>query len=464
MKTVKVISSNKKDKNWLCESSLILNEGAQNKEMELLVIFKDIAYQKINGFGGTFTQASAYTYNRMNNDIKKEILESYFGEKGLQYTIGRTHINSCDFSFGNYSYCNKTDDVNLETFNIDCDKDYVIPFLKEVINFKGNKISLLASPWSPPAWLKTNNDMLKGGKLRTEYYAVWARYFVKYIEAYKKQGIDIDMVTTQNEPHAVQTWESCIYNDEEEKVFIRDYLYPALKAANLDTKIVIWDHNKEYAFQRARYILSDPKANEAVYGIAFHWYSGDHFENLRLCKEFFPDKELIFTEGCVELTTTATSMALKANNASGGKCVATEGPWEFGECYAHDIMGNINNGLNQYIDWNLLLDETGGPNHVNNFCSAPLMCDTINQKLIYQPSYYFIAHLSKYIPVGSRRIAHSKYTADLTINTFLTPKDEVVVVVLNTTENKIPLNIKDVVSDSIVETNIKAKSINTFIY
>ncbi|ONI40384.1 hypothetical protein AN639_00960 [Candidatus Epulonipiscium fishelsonii] len=464
MKTVKVISSDKETKKWFCKSSIEMHEGAQGKEMELLVVFRDIAYQEIKGFGGTFTQASAYTYSRMNKDIQKEIMESYFGKTGLKYTIGRTHINSCDFSFGNYAYCDKEGDVNLETFSLDCDKDYVIPFIKEALNFKGEKISLLASPWSPPAWLKTNNNMLKGGKLKTEYYEVWAKYFVKYIQAYKKEGIEIDMITTQNEPHAVQTWESCIYNDEEEKVFIRDYLYPALKNANLDTKIVIWDHNKEYAFQRAKYILSDPKANEAVYGIAFHWYSGDHFENLSLCREFFPSKELIFAEGCVELTTTATTMAMKANSASNGKCTAIEGPWEFGECYAHDIMGNINHGLNQYIDWNLLLDETGGPNHVSNFCSAPIMCDTINQKLIYQPPYYFIGHLSKYVPAGSKRIAHSKYTSDLTINTFLTPKDEVVVVVLNTTENEIPLNVKDVVTDSIFATNIKAKSITTFIY
>ena len=183
-----------------------------------------------------------------------------------------------------------------------------------------------------------------------------------------------------------------------------------------------------------------------------------------LCKEFFPDKVLIFTEGCVELTTTQTTMAAKANSGVAGQIEASSAPWEFGECYAHDIMGNINQGLSHYIDWNLLLDEGGGPNHVGNYCSAPIICDTEQQKLIYQPSYCFIGHLSKYVPVGSKRIAHSKYTSDLEINTFVTPQGEKVVVVLNETESKLPLKIKDVVTNVIGETCIMPKSITTFIY
>lgn len=463
MADIRVIESSKYNKKWFQEKEgldFVVDERGQ--EMQLLMVYSDIVYQEIKGFGGSFTQAAAYNYSKMNEVLQKEILESYFGKDGLDYNLCRTHINSCDFSFGNFTYCEKEDN-ELKEFNINCDQDYLIPFIKTAMEYKKERIALLASPWSPPAWMKTNGDMLKGGKLKEEYYEVWANYFVKYINAYRDQGIDVDMVTIQNEPKAIQPWESCIYTNEDEKIFIRDYLYPAFQKANLDVKIVIWDHNKEYCFERARHILADPKANEAVYGIAFHWYSGDHFENLRLCKELFPDKELIFTEGCVELTTTVTTMAAKANEA-GGEIVATEAPWEFGECYAHDIMGNLNNGMSHYIDWNLLLDEQGGPNHVNNFCSAPIMCDTINQKLIYQPSYCFIGHMSKYIPIGSKRIAHSKYTSDLEVVTFITPDHKTIIVVMNQNDKEIELNIKDVVSNRITKAMINPKTITTFIY
>ena len=466
MPKLKVIQSSKYKDQWFeVKESIPMRDDTRNQEMQMLMVYQDIAYQEIKGFGGSFTQSAAYNYSRMNKERQKEILGSYFGKNGLNYSVCRTHINSCDFSFGNFSYCDKENDVELETFDISCDKDYLLPFMKDAIAYKGEKIRLLASPWSPPAWMKTNHSMLNGGKLKEDYYGVWAHYFVKYINAYKKEGIDIDMITIQNEPHAVQRWESCIYDNEAELTFVRDYLYPTLENAGLsDVKIVIWDHNKEYVFERARHILSDEKANKAVYGIAFHWYSGDHFENLRLCKEFFPDKELIFTEGCVELTTTATTMAQKANENGEGKIEATKAPWEIGECYAHDIMGNINNGLSCYIDWNLLLDEVGGPNHVDNFCSAPIICDTVNNRLIYQPSYCFIGHLSKYVPVGSKRIAHSKYTSDLVVNTFLTPEETVIVVVLNETNRQIELNIKDVKKNQLANTVIGPKTVTTFIY
>ena len=268
------------------------------------------------------------------------------------------------------------------------------------------------------------------------------------------------MVSVQNEPKAVQRWESCIYTAEEEKVFIRDFLYPTLCAAGLGAvKIIIWDHNKEQTFERARHIMADEKARTAVYGIGFHWYSGDHFENLRLCKQFFPEQELVFTEGCVEL-----SAGSPTNEGGNENVIVSESPWEFGEKYAYDMIGNINAGLSTYFDWNLLLNEQGGPNHLNNFCSAPIICDTINQKVIYQPSYYFLGHFTKYVPVGSKRVAHSKYTNKLSVSTFITPAGEVVAVLLNQTSQDVPVCIKDVATTSIAYVNIKAQSITTLKY
>lgn len=434
-------------------------DDATGIEMNLLMVYQDIQYQTINGFGGAFTESAAINYFNMNPDVRAQICEAYFGENGLRYNLGRTHIGSCDFSLGNYSYTT-ADDTQLAKFSIERDREKLLPFMHECNNFAAKSIKLMVSPWSPPAWMKDNKNLLTGGRLLPEYYADYATYLIKYLQAYQAEGFKIEYISVQNEPKAVQTWESCIYTAEEERVFIRDYLYPALVAANLTSvKIIIWDHNKERAFERPRQILSDPKVYKMIHGIGVHWYSGDHFDNLRLCKEFFPDKELIFTEGCVELSMNAPT------NSGGNELVeVSNSPWEFGEKYAHDLIGNFNNGLSSYIDWNLLLDTQGGPNHVGNYCSAPIICDAVNQKIIFQPSYYFIGHLSKFVPVGSKRIAHSSFTNKLESVAFITPQQQVVVVVLNPSEKEIPIVLKDVVNEQIASLTISKQSITTLLY
>ncbi len=459
-KKIRVIETSKHNLNKFIEKpSVGFCKDINEVEMKLLMIYSDIKYQQIKGFGGAFTEASAYNFYQMNLEKRQEILEAYFAPSGLNYSVGRTHIGSCDFSFGNYNYA-PTEDLSLSNFSIECDKELLIPLIKDCQSYANKKLTLMGSPWSPPAWMKTNAHVLRGGKLKPECYQVFADYLIKYIQAYQAQGITLDLISLQNEPKAVQKWESCIYTAEEEQQFIRDHLYPSLVKANLTAvKIVIWDHNKERAFERARLILADPLVYQAVYGIGVHWYSGDHFENLRLCKEFFPDKELVFTEGCVELSAGAPT------NAGGNELVeVSQSPWEFGEKYAYDIIGNINAGLSTYIDWNLLLDVQGGPNHVSNFCSAPIICDYQHQQIIYQPSYYFIGHLSKYVAVGSYRVAHSSFTNKLNVSSFITPSNEVVVVILNSSEDDIALNLKDVLSDQIAQLVISQKSITTLIY
>jgi len=432
-------------------------KDVKEQEMQLLMVYSDIKYHEIKGFGGAFTQSSAINFYQMNESCQEEILESYFGESGLKYNYGRTHIASCDFSNGHFGYTQKED---LSDFTIECDQDLLIPFIKKCESFANKEIHLMSSPWSPPAFMKDSKGLLFGGKLLPEYYQAYADYFVKYIQAYKNEGIVVEMVSVQNEPKAVQRWESCIYTAEEEKIFIRDYLYPTLQQSGLEeVKIVIWDHNKERTFERARAIMSDEKTRKAVYGVGVHWYSGDHFENLRICKEFFPDKEIIFTEGCVEL------LAGAPTNLGGNETVVvSESPWEFGERYAHDMIGNFNNGLSTMIDWNLILDSQGGPNHVGNYCSAPIIVDIKEQRVKYQPSFYFIGHFSKFIPEGSRKIAQSCYSKDLEVASFLTPSNEVVVVVLNSTEKEIPFTLKDVMTQEVSDFTALKKSIMTLVY
>ncbi len=387
-----------------------------SKEFKLLKVYPKEKRQEILGFGGAFTEASAYTWSKMSEENKTKLLDLYFGEKGNGYNFCRTHIQSCDFSLGNRSYVEEND-IELATFTIEGDFKYQIPFIKEALKLNKD-IEFLASPWSPPPFMKTNKEMNHGGKLIEEYYDAWAGIFVKYIQAYANEGIVIKRVTIQNEPNAVQTWDSCQFTGEEERKFACDHLRKKLDEAGLtDVRINCWDHNKDLIVERCEETFSDEQALKDISGIAFHWYTGDHFEALQCIRDKYPDKELIFTEGCVEYSRFAT--AGQSQNA---------------EMYAHDIIGNLNAGMNGYIDWNLILDENGGPNHVGNFCDAPVMCDTTKDTVDVKLSFYYIGHFSRFVKPGAKRILVSRYTDKLDCCGFVNPDGEVVVVVLNKTD------------------------------
>lgn len=269
---------------------------------------------------------------------------------------------------------------------------------------------------------------------------------MRYIKEYKERGIEISMLTIQNEPQAVQTWDSCIYSSEEEKIMVRDYLGPALKKNGLEhIKVLIWDHNKEIVYERAKEILEDSEAADYIAGVAFHWYSGDHFESVSLVRETYPDKELYFTEGCVEYSRFADS-----------------GETQKAEMYAHDMIGNFNAGMNGYMDWNMLLDAQGGPNHVGNFCAAPIMCDPQKDTFEKRLSYYYIGHFSKYIKRGAKRIAVSKYTDRLDVVGFLNPNGERVLLVLNKSDQDVEFSLREYeVGGSMI---IEAHSFQTICY
>jgi len=395
------------------------------EENRIINIYDDVLYQEIEGFGGAFTEAASITLDKMSPEKRKEIIKAYFDpESGLGYTLCRTHINSCDFSTGNYAYCEVDGDYELAAFDISRDKQSLIPFIKEALAERGQELKIFASPWSPPAWMKTNGMMNQGGKLKEECRAVWAKYFCKYIKAYADEGIKIWGITVQNEPKAVQRWDSCIYTAEEERDFVKYYLGPTLEKEGLnDVKVMIWDHNKERIYDRAKVALSDPEASKYIWGVAFHWYSGDHFEALSIVHDAFPDKKLLFTEGCV-------GFHFKAD------------PWQKGERYAHDIIGDLNNWSSGWVDWNMLLDENGGPNHVGNFCNAPIIADTRTDTVKYESSYYYIGHFSKFIHPGARRVAFSRFTDRLEVTAFKNPNGDVAVVVMNRGDEEIAFNLR----------------------
>src|SRR4051812_47906522 len=263
-------------------------------------------YQTFLGIGGALTDASAETFAKVPEEKQREILEAYFDpQKGIGYTLARTNIHSCDFSSESYTYVAEGD-RELKTFSVEHDRRYRLPFIKRAAAAAGGNLTLFASPWSPPAFMKDNHSMLRGGKLRPEFYQSWADYYAKFIKAYGAEGVNVGGVSVQNEPMATQKWESCIYTAEEERDFLKRHLGPTLHREGLgDKKIIAWDHNRDLIYQRASTLLSDPEAARYVWGIGFHWYEpwsggAPMFDNVRLTYEAFPDKHLIFTEGCKE--------------------------------------------------------------------------------------------------------------------------------------------------------------------
>ncbi|WP_310602038.1 glycoside hydrolase family 30 protein [Anaerosporobacter sp.] len=404
-----------------------VTEGVEVGAMNVVNLYPDVTYQEIRGFGGAFTEAAGYTVSKLSEEKQKEIAEAYFGESGIGYSLARTHINSCDFALGNYAYVEDETDTKLETFTRERDYQYIVPFIRLAQEVSRDEIEFLASPWSPPAFMKTNGEMNHGGQLKEEYRKLWAEYICKYIKECQADNIPISKITVQNEPEATQEWDSCRYSAIEEMEFVRDYLGPTLKEQGLgDIKVYIWDHNKEIMFERAKDILQDEKASEYIAGIGFHWYTGDHFEAVSLVKEQFPDKELLFTEGCVEF-----SRFMDSNDVYKA------------EMYAHDILGNLNAGMNGYYDWNLVLDEKGGPNHVNNLCAAPIMCDCTTGTFEKRLSYYYVGHFSKYIRRGAKRIATTRYSEQIEVTAFVNPDGEKVVVLLNKQDKDMPVSLRE---------------------
>lgn len=413
------------------------------KNNPTIIVSDEETFQKIIGFGGAFTEASCFTLSKLPPLKRQEVITAYFNpDKGINYSLGRCHINSCDFSLENYTYVADNDD-NLETFNISREHKWVIPVIKAASKERGEKIKILASPWSPPAWMKSNNCMNHGGKLLTKYYETWARYICKYIKEMKSAGINIKAVTIQNEPQAVQVWDSCIYSGEEERDFVK-LLGPILVDEGLsDIKILIWDHNRDLIIDRAKAVLEDKEAFKYVWGIAFHWYVSEDFRNVGKVHELYPTKHLLFTEGCQE----------------GGTHI---GAWHTGERYARNIIGDMNNYCEGYIDWNLCLDETGGPNHVNNLCDAPIIINTINNEIIYNSSYYYIGHFSKYVLPNSYRIYSKSNDSRLQTIAFINPNNEVIVIVLNETNKNISYTVS--IKGNTTELISYAHSIHTIVY
>ena len=408
-------------------------------------------FQTMIGIGGALTDAAAETFAKLPADRQDEVMTAYYSaDRGIGYTLGRTNINSCDFSSDMYTYVTEGD-KDLSSFTIAHDLHYKIPLIKRALVTTGNRLKLFASPWSPPAYMKDNNDMLHGGHLRPEYRAAWALYYTKFIDTYRRAGVPIWGITIQNEPMATQTWESCIYQPQDERDFLRDYLGPVMTRRGLkDVNIIVWDHNRDLIVQRAQTIFDDPKAAQYAWGIGFHWYedwSGgtQMYDNVALVSRLYPNKHIIFTEGT------------PANFDS-----TAYGRWSLGEAYGRSMIHDFNTGAEGWTDWNILLDEKGGPNHVGNYCFAPIHADTRTGTLIYTNSYYYIGHFSKFIRPGAKRIAVAPSRSMLLATGFVNPDGKVALVVMNPTGKASEYRVR--VGNGELTIQSRAHSIQTVVF
>lgn len=413
-----------------------------------LVVDPAQRFQEMVGFGGALTESSAWVLAQLSPEARLEVIRRYYDPKdGIGYTLARTHLNSCDFSLNLWSLAETPGDYDLHSFTLAPMRKWLMPLLQDARRVAGGDANfrLLVSPWSPPAWMKTNFRMDDGGSLRREYAPAWANMFVKFAQAMAaEEKFPIWAFTVQNEPEAHQTWESCLYTPEQERDFVKKHLGPALERAGLSDRIKLigWDHNRDRLEARAAALLADPAAAKYFWGLGIHWYVSNDFAASSRVHALYPDKPIIFTEGCVE----------------SGSLV---GRWENGERYATQMIGDFQNWVAAYIDWNIVLDQRGGPNHVGNFCDAPVIVDTNTKEVRYGSSFYYIAHFSRYVKPGAHRVASAGGPAGLESVAFVNPDGSLVTVVLNKSDAAVAFTLQ--AGTEALACTIPARGIQTYL-
>lgn len=444
MHTTLYRTSGKKDKeNYITEiEQLQLKKDAEGIENEVVNLYPELEFESFEAFGGAITDSAAYVYSLMNQEQKKQIMEAYFSPEQMNYRMVRIHMDSCDFSTEMYEAMSDPEDKELRTFSFERTEKYIIPMLEDAQRAAKGKLKLMLSPWSPPSFMKTNRQRKHGGSIRPEYQKMWADYICRYIEEFQKRGFEIQRISLQNEPKAVQTWDSCVYTAQEEKMFLKNYMYPALMEHGMDgIEVFIWDHNKERAYERTKEII-DKTTVHMVAGVACHWYSGDHFESLEYIRRRYPDLKLIISESCIEYSKfDAEDAEINAGRLS------------------HEIIGDLNHGMTAFYDWNILLDEKGGPNHVGNFCQAPFLFDTKKKVLMPQLLQRHFNHFSHFVKEGARRIGYSRYTETLDVTSFKNPDGKIVYILLNRSRKNKPVVLR--VNENMIKIEMQPGEIIT---
>lgn len=447
--------------------------SATDKIVEITIL-PDEKFQTITGFGGSFTEASASLLNQLGKENRDKILEAYFGETGARYSLTRTHMNSSDFSLGNYSYAPVEGDVKLENFSIEEDMDDIIPMIKDAMAISKEGFKIISSPWTAPPWMKDNNDW-RGGKLLPEHYETWGLFFSKYINAYREQGIDIWAITPENEPLGNDSnWDSMHFNPLEMNEFVMNHLGPRLRADGHDVKILGYDQNRDeelYKWVDAMY--DDEEAAQYYDGTAVHWYAStyDYFPDaLQYAYQKAPGKHLIQSEACVD-----SEVPRWQDDTWYWSKEATDWGWDWATeerkhfhpkyvpvfRYARDIIGCLNNWVDGWVDWNMVLDRQGGPNWAKNWCVAPVIVDPVEDEVYFTPLYYTMAHFSRFIRPGAVRIGFNKSDEGLMVTAVQNPDASISVVIFNPSEEAkgIKLTLQGITNDFA----ISAKALQTVV-
>lgn len=409
-------------------------------------------YQTLLGIGGSFTESAAQVFYELSSEKREEVLAACFSPSGAHYSLTRTHIASCDFSLRNFTYAPEAGDRGLEQFSIEPDQTWLLPLIKAAQSVAGADFKILASPWTAPPWMK-DNQTWNGGRLLPEHYGTFADYLVKYVRAYRAEGIPIWGLTPMNEPLGNgANWESTHFTADEMRVFIRDHLGPAIEEAGLSSGIWIYDQNRgDELIEWTNSILGDKKAAAYVAGTAVHWYEStisSSGENLDRVQEAFPDKQILHSEGCIDAMGDDEPIGAWLEDDWYWRAEATDWgyiwapdedkpdhpPYRPFHRYARDLIEGFNHHLTGWIDWNLFLNTRGGPNHARNYCLAPILVDSGRDAVYYTPLYYAMAHVSKFVRPGAVRLGLTGTDDSFLATAFRNPDGSVALVVFNPTE------------------------------
>ncbi|WP_299781609.1 glycoside hydrolase family 30 protein [uncultured Formosa sp.] len=444
------------------------------KDSITIKLSPDQTFQTITGFGGAFTESSAYLLNQLSKANRDTILQAYFAKDGANYSLTRTHMNSCDFSLTNYSYSPVEGDKDLEHFTIKEDMDDLIPMIKDAMDVSEDGFKIFASPWTAAPWMKDNKKWV-GGKLLPEYYDTWSLFFSKYLDAYKAEGIEIWGFTVENEPHGNgNNWESMHFSPKEMTDFVEFHLGPKLEKDGYGDKIILgYDQNRAGLDEWVDEMYRSESSSKYFDGTAIHWYEStyDVFpEALQYAHKKAPNKLLIETEGCID-----SQVPVWQDDAWYWKKEATDWGYDWAtpedkhlhpkyapvNRYARDIIGCLNNWVDGWVDWNMVLDRQGGPNWFENWCVAPVIVDPDADEVYFTPLYYTMAHFSKYMRPGAEVIGVDNSDESLMVTSVKNPDGSIAVVLFN--ESTTPKSINLTLHDNTVAFAIDAKAIQTVV-
>jgi glucosylceramidase len=443
------------------------------KNSSIIKLDPDQKFQKITGFGGSFTEASASLLNRLSKDKRDTVIQAYFSEKGANYSLTRTHMNSCDFSLSQYSYSPVEDDIHLEHFTIKEDQEDLIPMIKDALKVSKDGFKIIASPWTAAPWMKDNNAWV-GGKLLPKYYDTWALFFSKYINAYKKEGIDIWGFTVENEPLGNNSnWESMHFSPDEMTNFVQNHLGPKLEKDTHQVKILGFDQNREDLKEWVDSMYQSEVSSNYFDGTAIHWYASTYevySKELLYAHYKAPSKYLIQTEACID-----SQIPVWKDDAWYWRKEATDWGFDWAQekdkhlhpkyapvnRYARDIIGCLNNWVDGWVDWNMVLDTQGGPNWFKNWCIAPVIVDPKKDEVYFTPLYYTMAHFSKYIRPDATVIGLENSDIELKVTAAENTDGSIAVVVFNegTTQKSFKLSLGE--NESTI--TISAQAIQTIL-